>query len=133
MSSSHNLRRGLIGVLIAALVTGCSTTSPRDAVFRDDAVPMREIYHQAVTQGAPPARGRVSVSGQIDAGPDALAGWTREQANETRNLFPQGPNPTLLMYVFPHITADGTPVPGFTTPFKMYARDYFVLPGEVQP
>ncbi len=118
---------------LALYLTACTTPSPREEIFRKDAVPMREIYHQAATLGAYRHLGRVTVSDRIGPERDARAGWTREPASEIRNRFPQGPNPSLLMYVFPHITPDGTPIPGFTTPFKLYEVDYYVLPGEVNP
>lgn len=40
------------------------------------------------------------------------------------------PNPTLTMYVFPHITPAGQPVPGYSTFFRLYTEDYIAEPSE---
>lgn len=40
------------------------------------------------------------------------------------------PNPTLVMYVFPHLTAAGHPVPGYSTFFRLYTQDHIAGPGE---
>ena len=75
---------------------------------------MDQVYRDAA-RGGLTGSARPVISGVPGVGREALDGWTREQANEIFNLFPEGPNPVLLMYVFPHLTGDGTPVPGFTT------------------
>ncbi len=114
-----------------ALACGCATTAPEHAVFRDDAPSMSAIYHSAAGQRGVYPHERPIISGSVSYGSEALAGWTRDQATEVFNLFPEGPNPVLLMYVFPHLTGERIGVPGFTTPFRMYANDYYALPGEV--
>lgn len=40
------------------------------------------------------------------------------------------PNPTITMYVFPHLSGVGHPVPGYTTFFKLYTQDHIAAPGE---
>ena len=46
--------------------------------------------------------------------------------------FPRLPNPSLVMYVFPHLAgAERTPVPGYATTFPLYERVEYALPGEV--
>ena len=67
---------------------------------------------------------------EINNGSKDLAGYTREAATELTTRFPQVPNPTLTMYVFPHLTKDGLPIPGYITEFSMYASAPFALPGE---
>ena len=59
--------------------------------------------------------------------------YTRDERNEIHNLFPTLPNPQFVMYVFPHITAKGRPVPGYSTAFRMYEKEQFALPGEIAP
>lgn len=42
--------------------------------------------------------------------------------------FHQIPNPELKLYVFPHLTGnDDVPIPGYTTVFNAYTRDYYTL------
>ena len=44
-------------------------------------------------------------------------------------MFPRLPNPTLVMYIFPHLAGDaGAPVPGYTTAFPMYEQVEYALP-----
>ena len=67
---------------------------------------------------------------EINNGAKDLVGSTREAATELTTRFPQVPNPTLTLYVFPHLTKDGLPIPGYITEFSMYASAPFALPGE---
>lgn len=62
-----------------------------------------------------------------------LVDYSRSSNNELEQLFPVLPNPQLVMYVYPHLTPKGRPVPGYTTAFKMYEKDEFALPGEWIP
>ena len=69
----------------------------------------------------------------IVAGEAALHGYTRDAFNEIDVLFPRLPNPTLVMYIFPHLAGEaGAPVPGYTTAFPMYEQVEYTLPGEVR-
>ena len=54
----------------------------------------------------------------------------RDALNEIDVLFPRLSNPTLVMYVFPHL-AGGAPVPGYATAFPLYEGVEYALPGEV--
>jgi conjugative transfer region lipoprotein (TIGR03751 family) len=66
-------------------------------------------------------------TGEVD-----LYGYTRDAFNEIDLLFPRLPNPTLVMYVFPHLAGESqAPVPGYTTTFPMYEQVEYALPGEV--
>jgi len=68
----------------------------------------------------------------IVTGEAALQGYTRDAFNEIDVLFPRLPNPTLVMYIFPHLAGEsGAPVPGYTTAFPMYEQVEYALPGEV--
>lgn len=40
--------------------------------------------------------------------------------------FHQAPNPTLQLYVYPHLAGE-LPVPGYVTQFKAYEKDSWVL------
>ncbi len=45
--------------------------------------------------------------------------------------FKKIPNPELKMYVFPHVVGlEEIPIPGYTTEFKAYNHDHYVLPNE---
>jgi len=45
-----------------------------------------------------------------------------------RHVFPKAPNPTMVIHVFSHLTASGTPVPGYNTYFTLYRSDHFIMP-----
>lgn len=63
--------------------------------------------------------------------PRLSADFIRDQATELETLFPKLPNPTLNMFIYPHLTTDGNPVPAYTTNFKLYKVDHYALPREV--
>ena len=68
----------------------------------------------------------------IEAGETALAGFGRSAFTELDTLFPRLPNPTLVLYVFPHLAGpEGLPVPDYATTFTLYERAQYALPGEV--
>ena len=68
----------------------------------------------------------------LGAGEAPLHGYTREAYHELETTFPRLANPTLVMYVFPHLASDErVPVPGYVTTFPMYERVEYALPGEV--
>lgn len=49
-------------------------------------------------------------------------------SNHSYNIqgFHKIPNPELRMYIYPHLAGnDQIPVPGYTTEFNIYGRDYY--------
>ncbi|MGH8568836.1 MAG: TIGR03751 family conjugal transfer lipoprotein, partial [Gammaproteobacteria bacterium] len=61
------------------------------------------------------------------------AEYARDAYTELAARFPRLPNPDILMYVDPHLTASGEPVPGYTTSFPLYQSVEYALPGEAPP
>ncbi len=120
------LRTALISGFMAVL-SACSTIPEPE----DDGLDMREVYDEKVGGGSAQSLPRV-VGGRnlVEPDPDYTA-YTRQVQNETDNLFPALPNPTLYLYVRPRtVGADGLPVPGYTVPFKLWPRDIYGMPGE---
>ncbi len=119
--------------LISLVLAGCAST--KDAVLPQDGPSMKAIYEAHVEEMN--ARDPRIVRGELGSRPIAtgeadLRGYTREAFNEIDVLFPRLPNPTLVMYVFPHLAgAARAPVPGYTTAFPMYEQVEYALPGEV--
>jgi|SaaInlStandDraft_4_1057021.scaffolds.fasta_scaffold159346_2 conjugative transfer region lipoprotein (TIGR03751 family) len=60
-----------------------------------------------------------------------LTGYTRDANNEISQQFPRLPNPELSLYVFPHFSRKGHPVPGYSSAFLMYEKDEYAMPGEL--
>ena len=119
--------------LISLVLAGCAST--KDAVLPQDGPSMQAIYEDHVNTmnaGDPQViRGELGHR-PVVAGEAALQGYTREAFNEIDVLFPRLPNPSLVMYVFPHLAGDAhAPVPGYATAFPMYEQVEYALPGEV--
>jgi conjugative transfer region lipoprotein (TIGR03751 family) len=110
---------------------------------------MLEIYHghfagnqpQAASHGNDGKPGEsdqktpVIVFGKrpIHVGKTDLAGSTRTATNTLDQRFVRLPNPTLVLYVFPHLGADNQyPIPGYSTTFPLYKQVYYALPGETE-
>ncbi|MCG5537363.1 TIGR03751 family conjugal transfer lipoprotein [Halorhodospira halophila] len=68
---------------------------------------------------------------RLTDGTAALAGYTRQAHDELEPRFGRVPNPSMVMYVYPHLaTPNEVPVPGYSTTFPMFERDHYALPGE---
>lgn len=119
--------------LISLVLSGCAST--KDAVLPQDGPPMKAIYEQHIQEmGAhDPLVVREALENRpVVDGDSALHGYTREAYNEIDTTFPRVPNPSLVMYVFPHLAGqEQVPVPGYVTTFPMYERVEYALPGEV--
>jgi conjugative transfer region lipoprotein (TIGR03751 family) len=94
---------------------------------------MKSIYDQHMVD-VQKSDHRRTIAGQPlpQSGIDHYQGFVREAANEIDTVFPRLPNPTLVMYIFPHLSGSGrTPVPGYVTTFPFYEKAEYALPGEV--
>ena len=119
--------------LISLVLAGCAST--KDAVLPQDGPSMQAIYEDHVNtmnaQDPQVIRGELGHR-PVVTGEATLYGYTREAFNEIDVLFPRLPNPTLVMYVFPHLAGEAhAPVPGYTTAFPMYEQVEYALPGEL--
>lgn len=110
--------------LSISLLSGCVRTHKKEGPIPRTGPTIADTY-RASTQGSETFHAR-----QISSGDRDLRGFTRDSHREIRQLFPSVNNPTLVTYIFPHITSAGLPVPGYTTAFRMYPEDAFALPGE---
>lgn len=119
--------------LISLVLAGC--TSTKDNVLPQNGPSMKAIYDghiQAMNARDPQVIRRELGNRPLDNGEAALPGFTRDAFNEIDVLFPRLPNPTLVMYVFPHLAGKmRSPVPGYATAFPMYEQVEYALPGEV--
>ena len=122
----------LLAVVLTSLqLVGCTTT--KEAVLPQDGPTMQAIYdrHMHALQRT----GDISVRGAplADTGIAHYRGFVREAARELETRFPHLPNPTLVMYVYPHLSGPGrSPVPGYVTTFPFYERIEYALPGETR-
>ena len=121
------------GLLPLLLLGGCAST--KEAVLPQDGPSMQAIYdahvREMAAQDPSVVREALGCRG-IRSGEADLAGYSRDAFNELDVRFPRLPNPSLVMYVFPHLAGpERTPVPGYATTFPMYERIEYALPGEV--
>jgi len=116
-----------------SLIGGCAST--KEAVLPQDGPSMKAIYdsHFEAMGAADPQVVRSALGSRpLVSGDVALEGYTRDAHNELETTFPRLPNPTLVMYVFPHLASEErVPVPGYVTTFPMYEQVEYALPGEV--
>ena len=114
-----------------ALLTGCAST--KEDILPQDGPTMKQIYdrHMKATGAAGVASPRDGLTRLLSPGREDLAAYTREAANEIEQQFPLLPNPQMVLYVYPHLSSEGAPVPGYSTAFPMYPVDQYALPGEV--
>jgi conjugative transfer region lipoprotein (TIGR03751 family) len=55
-----------------------------------------------------------------------LSAYTRTSQNVINNLFPQIPNPELVMFVYPHLAEQNElPVPGYSTAFLLFKKTFY--------
>ena len=115
------------------LMGGCAST--KETVLPQDGPSMKAIYdsHFQAMGAADPLALRTELGSRpLVSGEAALYGYTRDGHSELETTFPRLPNPTLVMYVFPHLASEErVPVPGYVTTFPMYERVEYALPGEV--
>lgn len=122
--------QGITGALIAilgfVLLSGCAQ-SAREQVFEAEGPSVEEIWHgSAGTQGV-----AAHIVGFNPGGEFGAAAWTRNAESELDALFPQLENPRINLYIFPHLSEGGHPVPGYLTHFFLYeSTRNWALPGE---
>ena len=122
----------IIGWISLAL-GGCAST--KESVLPQDGPSMKAIYDAHFEgMGADDPYVLRRELGTRPLGDDDvdLAGYSRAAHTELETIFPRLPNPTLVMYVFPHLAgSERVPVPGYATTFTLYERVEYALPGEV--
>lgn len=120
------------------LFTGCAT-GDKERILPQDGPTMKQVYDNHFSGGR-------SLTGSDDSDPTAssqrrpspraeadLSGYTRDAYAEIQQIFPRLHNPTLVLYVFPHLSAsEQNPVPGYSTAFTLYEQTEFALPGETE-
>ncbi|WP_084257136.1 TIGR03751 family conjugal transfer lipoprotein [Pasteurella testudinis] len=122
----------LLLCLSITLLSACSTS--KDLLPTDNST-MRDVWNQGGGTNE-----LLQYRGQNNRLQDPVnyvsakeqATYTRTAENEVNNLFPRLPNPDLVMYVYPHLSKSGEPmpVPGYSTVIPFYSRTQYAQPGE---
>ena len=128
--------RNLLLIVPMLSVIGC-TTSMTTGELPQDGPKMRDVYENHDSDGSginsvEDARAEIgNRTGRHIYNEDTdLAGYTRHANNEINQLFPKLSNPTLIMFIDPHLSEVGAPIPGYSTAFPMYETYQYALPGE---
>lgn len=119
--------------LVSSLAVLCGCAS-KDAMLPRPDQTMQDVYYDAMgSTGQGKLMDERSVLRRQMTEPDTdYSEYVRTEANQLQSKFKLLPNPTMYMFVAPHLsTGDGVPVPGYLTEFKLYTRDHYALPGEV--
>lgn len=111
------------GLCVATLAACAASRLPETSSSMADIYAGTEDVAHA-TFPASQVSARTIQGGDVDLSP-----YTREAATELTTRFPRVPNPTLVMFVFPHLSR-GVPVPGYATTFPMFESAPYALPGE---
>lgn len=120
-------------IIVSTSIVGCA--SHKDKVLPADGPDMKAIYEQHMSDiglndrdaARDALKGRPLRSDEAD-----LRGYVRDAFNELDAHFPRLPNPTLVLYVFPHLSGkERVPVPGYATTFPLYTQVEYALPGEL--
>jgi len=121
----------ILTVISISTVTGCAT--------KDDIIPtpdqtMQEVYENhmgGVSDGK--VLDTRSVLRRPMVQPDVdLSDYVRTEKNFLQSRFRTLPNPTMYMFVAPHLaTENGVPIPGYITEFKMWKTEHYAMPGEI--
>lgn len=127
----HTLSISIPVTATLLMLAGCATTDPLPRDLPD----MQTLYdaHRAGESTSDLQTARAQAVRPLHNAEADLRPWSRDSVNEIEHLFPRLPNPTLLLYIDPHLSEAGYPVPGYTTAFPLYERVEYALPGEVPP
>ncbi len=119
------------GICVVVSVAGCA--APASQVLKTDGPLMEDLYRQGYDHSSPDAMkysAQQSMAYQNSLYPQYEV-YTRDAANEINQLFPQHDNPTITIYVYPHLaTKNNMPVPGYTTVMQLYTSNQYALPSE---
>lgn len=118
--------KAILMLLTALWISGCSTNAPLKELSQNGPS-TAELMRKSSIESGSSSLGRYPVRPAYDYN---YSDYTRGVNNELEMLFPKLPNPTLVMYVYPHISNAGVPVPGYSTAFPMYEKTEYALPGE---
>lgn len=126
-------RKYLILALSISLLTGCAMGT-KDDLLPQTGPTMMEVYKDQMQSASISKQPKLLLPTRaIKTGTEELIGYTRTSQTEISNQFPTLPNPTLVMYVYPHLTGfSNHPVPGYSTSFTLYEKAQYALPGEVR-
>ena len=110
------------------LLNACSSHVSSASHAEESGLTVSQLYHQSMDDA-----GASWTAPLYRAKPTDYEGYTRTAANETQVLFKSLDNPSVPMFVYPHVALIGDEQllkPGYTTAFFLYKQNQFALPSE---
>ncbi len=126
--------RILVSILTATLISFIAGCANKDTIIPTPAQHMKTIYknHTGGTGKGKLLDSRSVLRRPLENQDVSLSNYVRTEKNQLEAKFQLIPNPTLYMFVAPHLaSASEVPIPGYLTEFKMWETDHYALPGEV--
>lgn len=124
----HPVIKTVLMIWISVAAVACA--GPKKSMVKPDAKTMQQVYEEKF--GDRDAGDNLHLQRPVADGIADLRGYTRDAAVELNALFPIVPNPTLIMFIYPHVTDAGREVPGYSSRLKMYQHEHYALPGEME-
>lgn len=118
-------------VISISLLTACATKDTLLPVPEQD---MKTVYNRHMQSSGDGVLFdvRAVLRRPMIEGDVALSNYVRTEKNQLELKFRTIPNPTMYMFVAPHLaTHEQVPIPGYLTKFKMWEREHYALPGEI--
>lgn len=128
----YNTLRTILVLSSAGLFSACSSSVVSGSI-PEEGLTVSQIYNQSVASSAqseavPRYRRTVGRHNRV-----RYQGETRTAANETKSLFKTLENPSVPIYIYPHVALIGDEQllkPGYTTGFFLYKQNQFALASE---
>ena len=125
------LRTVGLSITLTSVLAACSS---KDAMLPVPDQDMKAVYNQhmnGVGDGKLLDK-RTLIRRDMTEDDVELTDYVRTEKNQLQAKFKRIPNPTMYMFVAPHLASDTqVPIPGYLTEFKMWDTDHYALPGEV--
>jgi conjugative transfer region lipoprotein (TIGR03751 family) len=126
--------RILTVVLITILISLLSACANKETILPVPEHDMKTVYDrhmQGIGNGKLYDK-RSLIRRPMIEGDVELSDYVYTEKNRLEARFKSLPNPTMYMFVAPHLAAETqVPIPGYLTEFKMWEHEHYALPGEV--
>jgi conjugative transfer region lipoprotein (TIGR03751 family) len=118
-------------LILINLVTACaSNPNPDERPLPQTGKTMTQIYQEQMLKGQNTSEIPLSDINQRAVITDRHS--TSLTSNNALNVtFKRVPNPSLTLFVYPHLKSD-MPIPGYSTGLSLYEKNHYALPGETQ-
>ena len=110
--------RQSLWLLWVVLINACA---PVSVDLSRDTPAIREIY-----RSLQPGPDREPMTHSLPVESVADDEFSQSVVRQLQQDFQRLPNPLLTLYVYPHLSAQGSPVPGYATQFNLFERTPFV-------